>query len=157
NRVLNVSIMVPPSTTLQIPVSCVEAGRWLRRSAKFASGLTMSHGKLRKMMSKQTYLRQRTARSPTSDQAAIWDEGSRKLLAMGCTSPSQAFDQVYHDYAASLNDLGARLQPLEGCHGVMFAVAGQIEGADLFDQPATLVKLWPKLVRAYALDLLEAR
>jgi hypothetical protein len=157
NRVLNVSIMVPPSATLQIPVSCVEAGRWHRRSAKFASGQTMSHAKLRKMMSKQTYLGLRTARSPTSDQGAVWDEVSRKLLAMGSASPSEAVDQVYQDYAARLSDLGARLRPPEGCHGVIFAVAGQIEGADLFDQPATLVKLWPKLVRSYALDVFEVK
>jgi hypothetical protein len=156
NRVLNVSMMVPPFTTLQIPVSCVEGGRWQRRSAKFASGLTMSHGKLRKMMSKQTHLGQRRARSPISDQGAVWAEVSRKLSAMGSASPSQAMDQVYQDYAARLNDLGARLQPPEGCHGVIFAVAGQIEGADLFDQPATLGKLWMKLLRAYALDAMEA-
>jgi hypothetical protein len=155
NRVLNVSLMVPPAVTLDIPVSCVEAGRWNRRSAKFASGGYMSHGKLRKMMSKQMYLRLRTSRSPTSDQGAVWEEVSRKLLVMGSASPSEAFDQVYQDYAARLNDLGARLQPPEGCHGVLFAVAGQIEGADLFDQPATLVKLWPKLVQAYALDAME--
>jgi hypothetical protein len=116
----------------------------------------MSHGKLRKMMSKQTHLRQRSSGSPMSDQGAVWHEVSRKLSAMGSASPSQAIDQVYQDYAARLNDLGARLQPPEGCHGVIFAVAGQIEGADLFDQPATLAKLWMKLVRAYALDALEA-
>jgi hypothetical protein len=28
-------------------------------------------------------------------------------------------------------------------------------GADVFDKPATLAKLWPKLVRGYALDALE--
>jgi hypothetical protein len=157
NRVLNVSMMVPPSTSLQIPVSCVEGGRWQRRSAKFASDLTMSHGKLRKMMSRQTHIGLRSARSPLSDQGAVWNEVSRKLSAMGSASPSQAFNQVYQDYAARLNDLGARLQPPEGCHGVIFAVAGQIEGADLFDQPATLAKLWMKLVRAYALDAMEAQ
>ena len=157
NRVLNVSMMVPSATTLQIPVSCVEGGRWQRRSAKFASDLTMSHGKLRKMMSKQTHFGLRRARSPVSDQSAVWDEVSRKLSAMGSASPSQAFNQVYQDYATRLNNLAARLQPPEGCHGVIFAVAGQIEGADLFDQPATLAKLWMKLVRAYALDVFEVK
>ena len=91
-----------------------------------------------------------------SDQGAIWDEVSRKLSAMGSRSPTQSFDQVYQDYAARLNELGARLQPPADCHGVIFAVADRIEGADLFDQPATLVKLWMKLVRAYALDAMEA-
>ena len=147
NRVLNVSLMVPPATTLDIPVSCVEAGRWHRRSAKFASGGSMSHGKLRKMMSKQTHLGHRSGGTPTSDQMAVWNEVSRKLSAMGSASPSQAFEQVYQDHAARLNDLSSRLQPPEGCHGVLFAVAGQIEGADLFDQPATLAKVWTKLDR----------
>ena len=155
NRVLNVSLMVPPSTTVDIPVSCVEAGRWHRRSAKFASGGSMSHGKLRKMMSKQTHLGRRSGGTPTSDQMAVWSEVSRKLLAMGSASPSEAFDQVHQDHAPWLNDLSSRLQAPEGCHGALFAVAGQIEGADIFDQPATLAKLWTKLVRGYALDAME--
>ena len=155
NRVLNVSLMVPPSTSLDIPVSCVEAGRWHHRSAKFASGGSMSHGKLRKMMSKQTYLGRRSGGIADLGPMAVWSEVSRKLSAMGSASPSQAFEQVYQDYADRLNDLSSRFQPPEGCHGVLFAVAGQIEGADLFDQPATLAKLWTKLVRGYAIDAME--
>jgi hypothetical protein len=74
---------------------------------------------------------------------------------MGSASPSEAFDQVHQDHAPWLNDLSSRLQVPEGCHGALFAVAGQIEGADIFDQPATLAKLWTKLVRGYALDAME--
>ena len=106
-------------------------------------------------MSKQTHLGHRSRGTPTSDQMAVWNEVARKLSAMGSASPSQAFDQVHQDYSAPLNDLSSRLQPPEGCHGVLFAVAGQIEGADLFDQPATLAKLWTKLVWGYALDAME--
>jgi hypothetical protein len=40
---------------------------------------------------------------------------------------------VYLDYGVGLNDLSSRLQPPEGCHGVLIGVAGRIEGADLFD------------------------
>src|SRR5262249_9622956 len=36
NRVLNVSIMVPAQTTLAVPVSCVEAGRWSHGSTQFS-------------------------------------------------------------------------------------------------------------------------
>ncbi len=117
----------------------------------------MSHGLLRKMLSKQTHAGRRSDGSPTSDQGAVWDEVSRKLSAMGSASASQAFDQVYQDHATRLDDLAARLHPPAECHGVVFAVAGEIAGADLFDQPATLAKLWTKLVRSYALDALETR
>jgi hypothetical protein len=156
NRVLNVSLMVPPAATISVPVSCVEAGRWSYRSPKFSSGGSMSHGHLRKMLSSQTHGSYRSSGAPRSDQGAVWGEVSRKLSAMGSSSAWQAFDQVYRDHHTRLEDLLGRLHPPEGCHGVIFAVAGQIAGADLFDQAATLVKLWPKLVRAFALDVLEA-
>ncbi|MFI5460597.1 MAG: ARPP-1 family domain-containing protein [Isosphaerales bacterium] len=155
NRVLNVSIMAPAQTTLSVPVSCVEAGRWNYRSAKFASGGTSSHGLLRKMLSKQTGKNYRDSGQPSSDQGAVWGEVARKLGAMGSASPSQAFDQVYKDHQTRLGELVGRMSPPDGCHGVIFAVGGQIAGADLFDRPATLSKLWSKLVRAYALDALE--
>src|SRR5213594_488194 len=35
DRVLNISIMVPASSEMLIPVACVEAGRWGYRSGKF--------------------------------------------------------------------------------------------------------------------------
>jgi hypothetical protein len=157
NRILNVSLMVPPSLTLSVPVSCVEAGRWHKRSATFASGGTMSHGMLRKMLSDQTQAGYRASGAPSSDQGAVWGEVSRKLGAMGSVSASQALDQVYADHGTRLDELVGRLRPADGCHGVIFVVAGRIAGADLFDQPATLTKLWTKLVRAYALDALETR
>jgi hypothetical protein len=155
NRVLNVSLMVPAETTLAVPVSCVEAGRWSRGSPKFSSGGTMSHGHLKKMLSSHTRESYRASGTPHSNQGAVWGEVSRKLGAMGSASDSEAFDQVYQDHFARLDDLLARLRPPEGCHGVIFVVAGQIAGADLFDQPATLAKLWTKLVRAFALDAME--
>jgi hypothetical protein len=157
NRILNVSLMVPPLLTMSVPVSCVEAGRWNKRSAAFASGGSMSHGMLRKMVSYQTKAGYRSGGAPSSDQGAVWREVSRKLGAMGSASPSQALDQVYADHGKRLDELVGRLRPPDGCHGVIIVVAGRIAGADLFDRPATLTKLWTKLLRAYALDALETR
>ena len=157
NRVLNVSLMVPPSTTLEIPVSCVEAGRWQRRSAKFASGGSMSHGLLRKMLSKQTHAGRRNDGSPTSDQGAVWDEVSRKLSVMGSASPSQAFDQVYQDHTARLDDLATRLHPPAGCHGVMFAVAGQIAGAGSLRSAGDAGQALEEARAGLRVDALEAR
>ena len=37
NRIINVSILVPGKTTLEIPVSCVECGRWSYRGRDFRS------------------------------------------------------------------------------------------------------------------------
>jgi hypothetical protein len=155
NRVLNASIMVDARTDLPIPVSCVEAGRWRYRSRHFSSGGTSSHGHLRHLMSKQVTASYRETRTPSSDQGEVWQEVARKLGKMGSPSPSSALEQAYTDYQTRLGDMLDQLRVPEGCCGAAFALGGRLAGVDLFDKPETLAKLWPKLVRAYALDALE--
>ena len=157
DRVLNASLMVEANSETPVPVSCVEARRWhdRSRSGKFGSKQTMSHGLLRKMMSEQTHAGYRQVGTPTSDQGKVWGEVSRKLGAMGSHSDTSAFAQVYDDHAHKLEALLTRFRVPEGCHGAAFAVHGAIAGADLFDRPDTLGKLWAKLLRGYALDVLE--
>lgn len=155
NRVLNASILVPGRAELPIPVSCVEQGRWGYRSAKFGSQGTMSHGCLRSMMSGQVTASYQSEGQARTRQGEVWREVGRKLKRLGAFSPSAALQQTYEDHHARLNDF-LRQMPVPGeCCGMAFAVGGRLVGVDLFDQPATLGKLWPKVVRAYALDALE--
>lgn len=157
NRVLNASILVPAETELPIPVSCVEQGRWGYRSAKFGSSGTMSHGTLRKMMSTQVFDSYASDGRPSSRQGAVWGEVQRKLHSLSAFSPTAALEQTYEDYRARLSEF-LRQMPVHGeCCGMAFAIGGRVLGLDLFDKPTTLVKLWPKIVRGYALDALEAK
>lgn len=155
NRVLNASILVAARAELPIPVSCVEAGRWRYRSRHFASGGTSSHGHLRHLMSKHVTASYRESGAPASDQGEVWGEVSRKLTKMGSASPSSDLHQAYEDHQTRLGDILDQLRVPEGCCGAAFALGGRIAGVDLFDKPETLTKLWPKLVRAYAIDALE--
>ncbi|HEY1376171.1 MAG TPA: DUF6569 family protein [Gemmataceae bacterium] len=155
NRVLNTSLFVDAGAELPVPVSCVEQGRWAYRSRQFGSTATASHGKLRAIMAKQVSASYAAFARPESVQGEVWREVSRKLTAVGSSSDTVALEQAYDDRRDRLNDALTQLTPPAGCRGVVFAVHGRVVGADLFDRPATLAKLWPKLVRAYALDALE--
>jgi hypothetical protein len=44
NRIVNLAILVAAGQTLRIPVSCVEAGRWVHRSREFAAAGRARHG-----------------------------------------------------------------------------------------------------------------
>jgi hypothetical protein len=155
NRVLNASIMVAAQSELPIPVSCVEAGRWHYRSRHFSSSGTSSHALLRKMMSSHAHEGYRAHGTPSSKQGEVWNEVSRKLGSLGSHSDSAALDKTYEDHRQRLDDVLGQLRVPADCSGVVFAFEGKIAGADLFDKPATLAKLWPKLVRSHALDVLE--
>ncbi|HJT78374.1 MAG TPA: DUF6569 family protein [Gemmataceae bacterium] len=155
NRVLNASLMMPAHGELPIPVSCVEAGRWSYRSRRFAGSGTSAHSLLRRQMTRQVTASYRATGTPTSEQAAVWNEVSRKLGRMGSRSPSAALYQAYEDHRDRLADMLRQLAVPQACCGAAFALGGRIAGLDLFDRPSTLAKLWPKLVGAYAIDALE--
>lgn len=154
DRVLNASLMIPARSKLPIPVSCVEAGRWGYRSRKSYGSGNSSHARLRMLTARAAHEGYRRQRSPTSNQDAVWREVSRKLESLGSHSPSSALGQAYEDYHTRLEKMVQSVQVPENASGVAFAFSGRITGVDLFDKPATLSKLLPKLVKAYALDAL---
>ena len=155
NRVLNTSMMVEGKTETPIPVSCVEQGRWGYRSRAFGSHGTSSHSTLRHKMTRSVTESYLACAAPHSDQGEVWDEVHRKLGAMGSVSMSSELEQTYEDTRPKLDSMLHDLPAPEGCHGAVFVLHGKVAGMDLFDQPETLAKLWPKLVRGYAIDALE--
>jgi hypothetical protein len=152
NRVLNASILVPAHAELPIPVSCVERGRWSYRSATFGSSGTAMHARLRRVMHDSTTHNLKAHQSHSSDQGAVWGEVDRKLAETQTRSGTAVLQDAYDNVRESLEEVAAGLAPPEGAAGVVFAYGGKIVGLDLFDRPATLARLWPKLVRAYAMD-----
>jgi hypothetical protein len=155
NRVLNASMMVPAKGQMPIPVTCVERGRWGYKSTRFSSGATSSHSHLRMMMSRQVTGSYKAVGAPKSDQGAVWSEVARKMDKMGSKSSSDALHDLFAHYAKKLDELVGNFSLPDGSNGAAFALGGKIVGADLFDKPGTLKKLWSKLVRSYAADALE--
>jgi len=155
NRVLNVSIMIAANSKVPIPVSCVEQRRWNYVSRKFSSTQTVSHSILRKQMAKDVHESYRRNRRPASKQGEVWNEVSRKLGSMGSRSGSEALEQVYQDRHTEMEKIIQEIRIPEDWCGAVFAFDGKIAGMDIFDKPATLSKLMPKLVKSYAIDSLE--
>lgn len=157
NRVLNVSILVAGHTQTKIPVSCVEMGRWGYRGRKFGSHGTSSHATLRKKMSHDAREGYIEVNAPVSKQREVWQMIDAKLGRMRSSSPSGALHQAYADHRKNLDGIVDQVRVDDACNGALFAFGGAVAGLDLFDQPATLTKLLPKLVRSYALDAMEQR
>ena len=157
NRVLNASILLDARADLELPVSCVERGRWSYRGHGFESKHSSSHYGLRAMMAKKVHGSYRERGTPDSDQRQVWAEVAHMLERHKTESPSHALDALYEKMAPELDRAAERLQPREEWCGAAFCFGDRIVGLDLFDRPATLQKQWAKLTRAYALDVLEQK
>lgn len=156
NRVLNLSIMVPARTTLRIPVSCVEAGRWRRLSGHFSSSERMQYarGRARKLAQVSASLERH--RRPLSDQGAVWQDIDAKMESMRVSSPTRAMSDIYKNYRLRLEEYVKVLKALPDQCGAVFFINGRPVGLELFDAAQTYGKYLAKIIRGYALDALDA-
>ena len=155
NRIVNLTILVPPKTSLTIPVSCVEAGRWRQESREFHPAPHAFHASGRRAKVGQVSMALSVEGTARSDQGAIWNEIDVKASRMAASSPTRAASAIYDKQRGNLDRFVDGLKPVEGQVGAVFAIRGQIAGLDVFDSPRTWTLLMPKLVRSYGLDALD--
>lgn len=155
NRVLNLTLLVPPASDLVIPVSCVEAGRWSDVSRHFSSSprAQFAEGRAAKMRSVTESMR--SSGSRRSDQEEVWDSITMKSSSMGSFSDTSAMSDMFEQHEDRIDDFVRALEPVPGQAGAVFAINGRVVGLELFDVPGTWQKLAPKLVRSYALDAID--
>ena len=155
NRVLNLTILVPPVSDLVIPVSCVESGRWRHVSRDFSSSprTHFAEGRAAKMRTVTESMHREGSRH--SDQGQVWEGIAAKASRLDSASATGAMSAVFERHEASVGDFVEALPSLPGQAGAIFAINGRVIGLELFDAPATWRKLAPKLVRSYALDAID--
>jgi hypothetical protein len=156
NRILNLTILAPAHQKLNIPVSCVEQGRWSYKSAAFASAprAQFASSRAKKVASVS---RSRERGRADSDQSEVWEDIDRMAADLKVASPTSAMSDIYESYSANLDESVQKLSPVKGQIGAAFAIGGEILGFDLFDRASTLAKLLPKLVSSYAIQALSRR
>ena len=157
NRILNTSVLLEANQAQQVPVSCVERGRWSYQSRAFASSGSASHNTLRRKLNRDVAHSYAANNEASSDQSEVWAEVDRKLLQLGSRSSTSALEQAYADHGARLERLIAGVSLPEDARGVAFAIGGRVVGLDLFDRPEQLRHSLSKLAKAAGLDALEDR
>lgn len=153
NRILNTTVLLPPKSKTRIPVSCVEQGRWRHVAPDFKAG-PVSSSRMRRTKSRQVHESLRERGRHESDQAAVWDEVQAELSGLGAASPTMAMHDALHHRSHDLGEFLDALPYPDGARGVFAAVGDRFAVVDLFDRPATLGKVWRRLVTGYALDAL---
>lgn len=150
NRMLARDVLLPPrSGWLELPVYCVEQGRWHGETMQFSSRGQVAAGRVRaSAVNRQT-------------QDAVWGEIRASSAELGLSAPTSRFDAVFEDsrvqgeisnYRDRLEKQVPALAP--GAVGVAVAVGGRLVCVDLFGSPAMFRSLWPRLLESYIVDAL---
>jgi len=158
NRTFDVSVLVPANSKLQVPVSCVEAGRWdgARHAESFAPAPQAAYPSLRRMKSGQVRSQLELDASPRADQSAVWAEVSSKSERHGATSRTGAMSDVYDHRRERLDEMCLAISMYCSQTGMLVAIGGTFAVLDRVSQPDVLDSLFRPLVQGYALDALES-
>ncbi len=156
NRTLNVSVLVPPRSMLDVPVSCVEAGRWSGNHG-FTTGEYTAPRRVRRAMQQSIAesLRQRGERR--ADQGVVWSQVASELNRYGVRSETTDVSVLREAIDASaprrraLEELISRGPLAQQC-GVVVCHGSRVVAAEVFISPALLERSWASLITSHLLE-----
>jgi hypothetical protein len=155
NRIVNTTILIPANSTISIPVSCVEQGRWSYDSPTFSSENRIMPPNLRAMKSQQVSFSVRESGNFRSDQGALWEEISQKAERFDAATPSMAMGEIYEKEKPQLKEYTDGFTNIDSQIGAVFIIDGKIAGMDCFGKPETFSSIFKKLIGSYALDAID--
>jgi hypothetical protein len=151
NRIVNITVVVAANSTLPIPVSCVEQGRWRYTSPGFSSSDHFSYPSLRRSTHSDV-TRSKERGSSDSDQSRVWRDISAKMGRMDVSSDTGAMSDIYESQARDPEVLNLAFNVAENQIGYMAFIKGGFAGSDLFTSAAVCRGKMEKLLRGYYLD-----
>jgi hypothetical protein len=160
DRVLAVSIIIPArSGKVSIEAFCVESGRWEKRKNEDVSQFSSSNERI---VSKELKLAANGARS----QSEVWAKvpqaqerlgdvvGAPVAAAESRTSLQLSLEngRVASTADEYIRKLSNAIAGKNDVIGYAFAINGQINSADIYVSNALFRKLWPKMLKAAAVE-----
>ena len=164
DRVLSSDLVLPPkSGKVDIGSFCVEHGRWTKRGAEEAD----------RFASSEAYLAHKDLKlaNTKGDQGEVWQNvqkvqeklaanlkgevrGTQSASSLQLTLENERVRRGVEGYVRALAPL---LETRPDAVGYAFAINGTLNSAELYASPALFRSLWPKLVRANAVEAVAER
>jgi hypothetical protein len=156
NRIVNTTIIVAATTSLTIPVSCVEQRRWHYTSRNFGSSDSMAYATLRRMKLEHTTESLRARAAYHTNQSEIWHEVEAKVRRFATRSPSLSMNDVYEQSVNTTDaELREKVPHLDKQVGFLAFIDGNFAGAEVFGSASLCGRKLQKVLRSYYLDSID--
>ena len=155
NRIVNTTILIPGKTTIVIPVSCVEQGRWRYDTPKFRSEERVMAPRMRAEKAKHVHRSLKQSEHFVANQGAIWGRIGQIAQRRGVVSQTLAMSEIYEKDRSSIKEYAEHFKLIDGQVGAVFMINGEVVGLDTFGKAESFSKVFNKLVESYALDAID--
>jgi len=167
NRMTNRSILLPPESITEIPVSCMEHGRWHFVGEHFAPAPQNAPSKVRRKAreaeAEASYRAEHMGpgsrssyRDLSSAQGMVWEEIRQFEDKLGRASDTGALDALYERRRGEMADWTQAFPLVEGQTGILAFLGGIPLALDAMGAPALYAKTHRRMLTGYILDAMEA-
>ncbi len=156
NRVLNTSILIGGHSSLVVPVSCTEQGRWSYASREFGESEVVADRQVRFAMKESVNANLASGAGHRSDQGRVWHEVGALHERHMTSSPTGAMRDAYQTRKADLDTVLAAFPLQDGQQGMLVLHGARVVGLDLVSRAPQYAELHDKLLRSYAFEALVA-
>lgn len=157
NRIFNASFLVPPGVSVEVPVSCVERGRWNYTSPEFTSSGTTVTSVARSAKLRRVTESLSSNRGYDADQRAVWRDVDRYLENTQVSSLTGAFSDAFKQREHGVEQRLQGLSPLREQVGLAVVRGDRLVGLDLFASPSLYMKGWKKIARGVLAEVHKDR
>jgi hypothetical protein len=160
DRMISIDFIVPPrSGRMPIAAFCVESGRWSKRgeeqSAYFSSSENFAATKDLKLAAKSAQSQGVVWEKVSTAQAKLTQNLSVNVVSASSPSSYELAvenSKVKETAASYVNALNSIVRNKPDVIGFAFAINGQVNSADIYASHTLFAKLWPKLLKATAVE-----
>jgi hypothetical protein len=160
DRMISLDFIVPPrSGRMPIAAFCVESGRWSARGNEAPGSFSSSENSV---ATKELKLAGKRAQS----QQAVWEKvkvaqdklsanvGASVIATRSASSYELSVEtpKVKETTTAYVNALSGIVNSHSDVIGYVFAINGKVNSADVYASRSLFLKLWPKLLKANAVE-----
>ena len=154
NRVLNTTILIGGRSSLVVPVSCTEQGRWAYASREFDESEVMADRQVRYAMNDSIHASLAAGTGHRSDQGRVWHEVNELHARHATSSPTSAMRDAYQSRKEDLDTVLAAFPLHDGQQGMLVLHGARVVGLDLVSRAPQYAELHDKLLRSYAFEAL---
>ncbi len=155
NRIVNTTVVVGPGETIEVPVSCVEKGRWRWSDRGFRAARRAVPPSMRGANAESL--------TTTLELSGIWDIGQKRVWSdveglskrRRATSDTQAFAAVAERDGRAVEEFVGAIRPVPGQTGMAAYVNGRFVSLDVLGRHAAYVEVHDSLLRSCALEAID--
>ncbi|MCX6162153.1 MAG: hypothetical protein NTV87_12580 [Ignavibacteriae bacterium] len=153
NRVLNTSVLLYPESKTNVPVSCVESGRWRYTSPKFTDSDYVAPAFIRQ--SKAASVSQNVSRSGlfASDQSKVWDDVDKAMAFSKVNSESRNLSDIVYERRRDFESRTADFICNDNSNGFVLFNKNRILSLDVFNRSDVFKEYFPKILKGAIMEL----